>query len=121
MSEVRKIKYNEQSEKIKSRVFKYRLSNPDKIKNSKLKQTYGITLDQFKQMSAEQNGVCAVCKNPETVVWKGKLVDLSVDHSHETGDFRDLLCVRCNRALDALRENRNSILALLDYVDKHLK
>src|SRR3990167_10869346 len=42
---------------------------PDQIKARRkyhLKKTYGITLEQYERMLVEQNGVCAVCKQPET-------------------------------------------------------
>ena len=66
-----------------------------------LKQTYGLTLEQYDEMFEEQNGVCAICGgvNPD-----GRR--LFVDHNHETGQIRGLLCVTCNARIGIL-ENKD--------------
>jgi len=66
-----------------------------------LKHKYNITPDDYERMVKEQNGLCAICKNPP----RGKTKRLSVDHDHETGKVRGLLCVPCNRALGYLENN----------------
>ena len=50
-------------------------------------------------MVEKQNGVCAICGNPETATSHGTIRRLSVDHDHETGEVRGLLCSKCNFAL----------------------
>lgn len=65
----------------------------DNLLNIRLKSRYGITLDQYREMLAEQNNGCAMCgKSPEE---NGKR--LCVDHNHKTDEVRGLLCVGCNR------------------------
>lgn len=71
-----------------------------------LKVNYGITLGQYDEMFDEQNGVCFICKRPETSTSKyGNTKRLSVDHNHKTGKIRALLCVVCNQNL-GIYENR---------------
>jgi hypothetical protein len=53
-------------------------------------------------MLAAQDGVCAICHKPETMVRLGKVIRLAVDHDHGTGEVRGLLCYRCNRLLGNL-------------------
>jgi len=53
----------------------------------------GVSLEQYEEMLARQNGGCAICGNPP------KTRRLDVDHDHRTGKIRGLLCHRCNRAL----------------------
>lgn len=71
---------------------------------------YGITLDEYERLFIEQNGLCAICK-AEPIKYK-----LAVDHDHDTGAVRGLLCPPCNRALEKyiyLSGNIN------EYIRKH--
>ncbi len=47
-----------------------------------------------------QEGLCAICHQMETVIMRGNLKLLSVDHNHTTGAIRGLLCTRCNFLVD---------------------
>lgn len=86
------------------------------VRNHTLKRLYGIDHDQYDFMLELQDGVCAVCKSPpETCVQSS----LCVDHSHETGRIRGLLCDNCNRALGQLKDNPDIIARLLSYVRAH--
>ena len=59
-----------------------------------LLRLYGITEAQYDAMLEAQLGVCAICLEPPV---KGKVLD--VDHNHETGEARALLCHGCNLAV----------------------
>lgn len=65
---------------------------------SHIKSTYGLTLDQYDRMLDNQNGVCAICGQPEI------MRRLAVDHDHETGKVRGLLCTQCNFKLGILED-----------------
>lgn len=78
---------------------KYRLRHRDKIRNYKLNYKYKISESQYKSILKLQNGVCAVCKLPETEKRRRVLKNLCVDHDHLTGKIRGLLCQKCNRIL----------------------
>lgn len=67
-------------------------------------------------MLAEQNGVCAICEKPETTMRKGKLKALAVDHDHESGRVRSLLCQRCNMALGMVDDDVALLRKFIDYV-----
>lgn len=96
-----------------------RQKRPRVYRNKKLLWTFGITLEQYEQMEAAQGGVCAVCKQPEREVHprSGKLRNLAVDHNHETGAIRGLLCNACNRGIGLLNDNPD----LLETAAKYLK
>lgn len=95
-------------------------SNPNKYTNKRLIAQYGITLEQYNSMLVDQNNSCAVCNRSETALDKnGKLKALSVDHCHDTGKIRGLLCDSCNRAEGFLQSNVDIIRKLADYVEKH--
>jgi len=92
------------------------LSDPGKFKErvrkSKLKKVYGLTLERFNELLAAQGGACALCgtKDPGKVNWH-------VDHDHSTGAVRGLLCNPCN----GTKVGANTIvtaLAVLDYLRK---
>lgn len=58
-----------------------------------LNKFYGITEDDYEDMMVVQGGVCALCGGVN------RTNRLSVDHDHETGKVRGLLCIACNRGL----------------------
>lgn len=64
-----------------------------------LKRKYGMTVEQYDKLLAEQGGVCALCGEPETSTFRGTVKMLAVDHDHGTGLVRGLLCYRCNTDL----------------------
>lgn len=65
-------------------------------------------------MFKAQGGVCAVCEQPQL----GDIKNLAVDHNHETGEVRGLLCNRCNPAL-AILDDPAWLAAALAYVEAH--
>lgn len=60
---------------------------------------YGITPEWYDAKLEEQGGVCAICSKPETAVIKGRTLALAVDHCHDSGAVRGLLCRACNSAI----------------------
>ena len=68
-------------------------------------------------MLLTQKGVCAVCGLPETTITRGYLQPLAVDHDHSSGKIRGLLCVKCNTALGLLKDSKERIKTLLEYIE----
>lgn len=87
-------------------------SNPEKRSESNWKQR-GIdcTWAQFEQMMQEQDSVCAICEMPEP---SGR--NLAVDHSHETGEVRGLLCTLCNVTVGKFEGGRIPLNRFLHYM-----
>lgn len=81
---------------------------------------YGITDAEYTKLLIEQGGVCAVCRQPETrrMGPAGGTRPLAVDHDHETGEIRGLLCSRCNAALGFLNDDPALVEAALGYITK---
>lgn len=87
-----------------------------------LKRSFGLTPEQYQRMHDEQGGVCAICRRAETMThFKGKLLDLSVDHDHATGRVRALLCAACNAAIGLLQECPERMRAAADYIERQAK
>jgi hypothetical protein len=83
-------------------------------RNSKMKKQYGITLDEYNEMWASQKGCCAICGTHQNEKNDGK--SLAVDHNHETGEVRGLLCVNCNTAIGQLKDDPELLLKAVDYL-----
>lgn len=84
-----------------------------------LKRYYGMSREEYNVMLAEQDGKCAICKNEETAIFKGRPKELHVDHCHETGKIRGLLCGCCNGGLGLFKDNVDTILAAIRYLKFH--
>mgnify|MGYP001264807357 CR=1 FL=1 len=75
-------------------------------KGKDLSRKYGITAEEYARMEKMQNGVCAICGKPETIRHQnGAVCQLSVDHDHDTGRIRGLLCKKCNQGLGYFMES----------------
>lgn len=71
---------------------------------------YGLTPEAHGAMLQRQGGVCAICKRPPSD--RG----LFVDHDHDTGTVRGLLCPACNTALGLLGDNLAGLLSAVSYL-----
>lgn len=71
-------------------------------------------------MLRKQGGVCASCKQPEVGRNQFGKVRLAVDHCHETGKIRGLLCMACNRAAGLLKHNPQRLRALARFLENSL-
>lgn len=76
----------------------------DERRRYQLGKRYGITPEQYDEMLADQSGVCAICCGlPDRSNGSGPK-RLVVDHNHDTGEVRGLLCWSCNVKLHALED-----------------
>lgn len=98
---------------------KSRDANPDYYKNIYLKKQYGVTIEWYQETLAKQNCLCAICNKPEISSIKGKLLSLAVDHCHDTGGARGLLCRACNNAIGALKHDVAILESAIGYLKKH--
>lgn len=97
-----------------------RRTNPSKYKEQNLQYCYGISLQEYERMHAAQNGKCAICNQPEVTKTKdGKVRALAVDHCHETGEVRALLCGKCNKGIGLLKDDFEVILSAAKYIHAH--
>jgi hypothetical protein len=71
-------------------------------------------------MKQEQDNKCFLCGSEGFLMDKNKHVEkLAVDHCHETGKVRKLLCHNCNRALGLFKDNHDVIRKAADYVEEY--
>ncbi len=85
-----------------------RYNGTDTARATGLRYRFGITLDEYNALLEAQEGVCAICGQPEIALGRnGRTRHLSVDHDHRTGQVRGLLCHECNVELGRFeREER---------------
>jgi hypothetical protein len=74
---------------------------------------YGISKEEYEELSRSQNGLCAVCQKPNI-----RDHFLCVDHDHETGFIRGLLCHRCNRSVGFAQDDPQTLRRLADYIEQ---
>lgn len=77
---------------------------------------YGITLEWWNDKVTAQGNRCIICDaKPEG---KGNRYRLHLDHNHDTGENRDLLCANCNLAVGNVRENPEIARKVADYLER---
>jgi hypothetical protein len=105
--------YLKNKNKIKKANREYRKTERGQLahKNGELKRKFGITLDEYDDIFNEQGGVCLICHQPE---FNRRL---AVDHEHQTGKIRGLLCTRCNHIIGYLEKKPELIKKFLDYIN----
>lgn len=84
----------------------------DQLKDKKLRENYGISLDIYNEMFQKQNGCCAICNTHQSEL----IVSLSVDHCHTTGKVRGLLCSNCNRGIGLLKDSIKILNSAIEYL-----
>jgi hypothetical protein len=87
--------------------------------NSYLRRNYGITDAQRGAMEDSQDGRCAICLREGFLMHETHTKKLNVDHCHDSGKVRMLLCHNCNRALGLLNDDVETILRAAAYVEFH--
>ena len=106
-----KKRYKNNKENILKQKKEYYENNKEKIREIYLKRKYGLTIKRYNRLLKKQGGVCAICRKKEN----GK--GLAVDHNHQTGNVRGLLCQNCNTGIGLLNDN----IQILQKTIKYLK
>ena len=86
----------------------------DKVRRNNLKQRYGITVEQFDDMLAGQGARCACCGAPKP---GGK--GWQVDHCHDSGEIRGILCHGCNTGIGLLGDKLETVWQAMLYLVKY--
>ena len=84
------------------------------IVRRKRERQFGITHDEFLALLTAQESGCAICGNGNDGPRQ-----LSIDHDHETGQIRGLLCDRCNPMLGYARDSIPVLLAAIEYLKRN--
>lgn len=90
-------------------------------RSQNLLKKIGITIDQYEALLERGNGVCWICYLPETQQSNKKslYVDaLSVDHDHQTGMIRRVLCAKCNFGIGHFKDDLENLAKAIDYLKR---
>jgi hypothetical protein len=80
----------------------------------KMKSNYGIDKVEYERMLEEQGGKCALCGDAECQSGKR----FAVDHCHETGVVRAILCYNCNTGLGKFRDDPEVLRKAAELVER---
>lgn len=100
-------------ESLKQRDHNYYKANPDKYYEQSLKKRYGLTLEGYDKLLTLQGGKCAICQTTEPGAKRSRFM---VDHDHQTGQVRGLLCHHCNVGLGYFKDSQEALKAALEYL-----
>lgn len=78
----------------------------------RLQKFYGVTLADYDEMLENQGNGCAICGM--TPSENGRR--LFVDHDHNTGKVRGLLCSKCNSGLAMFCDDSTLLLKAVEYL-----
>ena len=97
----------------------YRQQNASKTKqyrrSSNLKHNYGMTYREYNLKYEQQNGCCAICEKHQSEI----PLALAVDHDHQTGAVRELLCVNCNLGIGNFQDSPDLMKKAIRYLELH--
>ena len=82
-------------------------------RRQRLRKNYGLTVEDYLEMSETQGGVCKICALPE----RSKFGLLHVDHDHRTNVVRGLLCSQCNTAIGKFRDDPDLMRKAIIYLE----
>jgi hypothetical protein len=95
---------------------KERMENPEKVRArqraNNLRASYGMTVEDFETLRALQNERCAICRDPLSDNPKR----VHVDHCHETGRVRGILCHHCNTGVGLFRDDPERLHRAIEYL-----
>lgn len=91
----------------------FKKSQKSKNHERMVMKTYGLAEGEYERMYAEQGGTCAICKRARGIVKR-----LAVDHDHDTGLVRGLLCGPCNQLVGYFKNSPETFRRAADYLDR---
>ena len=102
-------RYDREKGRILTAASAWRKANPERRKAIALRAKFGLEIEDYRRIEAEQDGRCAICRR-DTV--------LHVDHCHTTKRVRGLLCMPCNTAIGHLGDSPDRLRVAANYIEK---
>jgi hypothetical protein len=107
--------YEKHKDRIDQRAKDWYENNKERHVHNALLRKYGVTLEQYNLLRAQQDFCCAICNDHEDSVGK----KMFVDHDHVTGKIRKLLCTKCNVGIGMLKDNPDIMERAAKYLRDH--
>ena len=102
--------YQDHQDAMKEKARRYRQTNKARIKRNRLRSRYGEV--KYDEMFTKQEGRCAICGRHQSELPKA----LCVDHVHNTGEIRALLCSDCNLGIGSFFDNPDLLILAAEYL-----
>lgn len=97
----------------------YKKRQPQQVRSREYRKATlakrGLPLSWYYEQLAEQREACAICESRTPAFGKGKF---DIDHCHETGWARGLLCGPCNRAVGLIKDSQKIALRMARYLHR---
>jgi len=92
--------------------------SPKKRLEQHLKYKYSLTINELMDELKKQKGNCAICETqlPDLLVYNNRRRGYAIDHNHETGKFRGILCLNCNSMLGMACDSIDLLGKAADYL-----
>ena len=104
---------------LRVKSMKVRKDNPETTRAKNLKSRFDMTIEQYNIIFLKQKGKCVICQKSETIKDKrGSVKWLSIDHDHNTGKVRGLLCNSCNTGLGKMGDSIKVLESAIKYLKK---
>ena len=92
----------------------WNIKNEHRRRELYLQRTYGISENEYNAMLLNQNNSCLLCRTEFSDTWGANAP--VVDHCHNTGKVRGILCNECNRGLGYFHDNIKALENAVDYL-----
>lgn len=102
------------------RADQWKRDNPEAFKKSQIRsklKRYGLSVEDYDRILEAQGGLCAICGQAEAMKRGDTTWELSVDHDHETGAVRGLLCYSCNQGVGRFRDDPHLLRMAAQYLE----
>lgn len=89
----------------------------EKTRANRYIREYGITQEDYNLILEKQQFKCAICDTPSNDILKSGIPkNFAVDHDHESGRVRGLLCSNCNRGIGLLKDDCDLLHRAIEYL-----
>lgn len=74
----------------------------------------GLTIEDYNRVVAQHRGVCDICGGPPDGRWD----TFTLDHCHNTGELRGILCSKCNRGIGFFQDDTQLLIKAVNYLKR---
>jgi hypothetical protein len=107
-------KYREENaEYFRNYMREYQLKNKDALSESRRAWRYGMTVDEMNERLEEAGDICPICH----AAYGTETTKKCIDHCHETGEIRGIICNKCNIAAGMLQDDVQAVKRLAEYLE----
>ena len=97
----------------------WRVANPESRQRTRrmghLRSNYGLSIPEFEALPHAQDNKCPMCRKELTIGGRSN-TSAHIDHDHQTGEVRAILCARCNNGLGCFQDNVDTLIGAIEYL-----